>query len=159
MALAVLGLILVADAAVGASAIWVTRLAELSLGNIDPGQAWSLRPVAFIVGGVVSVWFFRQQRSRKLWAAVAALGQAVAARCRRLRRERSRAPADRDGRRRALRAGHCDGPAHAHGRRSAGDTGAAGRRVCGSRPGRSRPERPGAVLDDDRWVDVEGRRS
>jgi ABC-type branched-subunit amino acid transport system ATPase component len=77
MALAVLGLILVADAAVGAMAIWVTRLAELSLGNIDPGSAWSLRPVAFIVGGVVSVWFLRHQRSRKLWAAVAALGQAV----------------------------------------------------------------------------------
>jgi ABC-type branched-subunit amino acid transport system ATPase component/MFS family permease len=77
MALAVLGLILVADAATGALAIWVTRLAELSLGNIDPGQAWSLRPVAFIVGGVLSVWFFKQPRSRKFWLALAALGQAI----------------------------------------------------------------------------------
>ncbi len=77
MALAALGLLLLADTAVGATAIWSARLAELTLGNIDPGQAWSSRPIAFIVGGVFTIWFFRRHRSRKLWASVAALAQAA----------------------------------------------------------------------------------
>jgi ABC-type branched-subunit amino acid transport system ATPase component len=67
-----------ADAAVGASAVWVVRLSELSFGNIDPGAAWQLRPVAFVAAGVATVWFFRHKQSRKLWAAVAALLQAAA---------------------------------------------------------------------------------
>ncbi len=77
MALAALGLLFLADAAVGASAVWSVRLSELSFGNIDPGSAWQLRPVALVAAGVVTVWFFRHKRSRKLWAAVAGLAQAA----------------------------------------------------------------------------------
>jgi ABC-type branched-subunit amino acid transport system ATPase component len=77
MALAVLGLLLLADTAVGATAIWSSRVASLTLGNIDPNQAWSSRPIAFLAGGVFTVWYFRHRRSRKLWAAVAALAQAA----------------------------------------------------------------------------------
>ena len=78
LALAALGLLFLADAAVGASAVWVVRLSELSFGSIDPGAAWQLRPIAFVAAGVVTVWFFRHKQSRKLWAGLAALLQAVA---------------------------------------------------------------------------------
>lgn len=78
MAIAALGLLFLADAAVGASAVWVVRLSELSFGSIDPGAAWQLRPVAFVAAGVATVWFFRHKQPRKRWAAVAALLQAVA---------------------------------------------------------------------------------